>query len=222
MRVIANLDVSIFQWRLLRWYKNNGRNFPWRKRKLTRYQLIIAEALLQRTKAETVAKFYRSFVTKYPNWVSLAKARRRDIETALKPIGLHRQRSRRLKDLALEMVRRNGRLPEKREQLESIPFLGQYLTNAVMLVIFNKRLPLVDVNMSRVLERYFGKRKLADIRYDPYLQNLATRVVNSTNSMELNWAILDFAALVCKARSPLCNACALKSGCRFFRKRKSD
>lgn len=29
--------------------------------------------------------------------------------------------------------------------------------------------------MARVLERYFGPRKLADIRYDPYLQDLATR-----------------------------------------------
>ncbi len=43
--------------------------------------------------------------------------------------------------------------------------------------------PLLDVNMSRVLERYFGPRSLADIRYDPYLQNLAQRLVACDDSL---------------------------------------
>ncbi|MFM7022382.1 MAG: hypothetical protein ACKOXB_05350 [Flavobacteriales bacterium] len=79
--------------------------------------------------------------------------------------------------------------------------MGQYISNAVELVVYNKPSPLIDVNMARVLERFFGPRKMADIRYDPYLQELAYKVVNHKNAKEVNWAILDFAALVCRFQS---------------------
>ncbi len=69
--------------------------------------------------------------------------------------------------------------------------------------------------MARILERYFGPRQMADIRYDPYLQDLARQVVGKAKDPRLvNWAILDLGALVCTARNPRCNACPLKKGCR--------
>ena len=70
--------------------------------------------------------------------------------------------------------------------------------------------------MARVLERFFGPRKLADIRYDPYLQTLARRVVNTENSLQVNWAILDLGALVCKNGAPLCLQCPLRAKCEFY------
>jgi A/G-specific adenine glycosylase len=72
--------------------------------------------------------------------------------------------------------------------------------------------------MARVVERYFGPRKKADIRYDPYLQQLTTHIV-SRESNHINWAILDFGALICKPRNPLCSACPLLKDCCFGSKR---
>ena len=210
-------NIKYFQEIILSWYNEYGRHFPWRNKGLTHYQLVIAETLLQRTKAETVSKFYKQFIKDFPNWKSLAAADTLVIEKYLVPIGLYRQRSKRLKGLALEMVKRQGKLPRDREELESIPFMGQYIANAVELVIFNKSSPLVDVNMARVLERYFGERQMADIRYDPYLQELSYKIVNHQNAKEINWAILDFAALICIARNPKCPICFLKSHCNYYK-----
>jgi A/G-specific adenine glycosylase len=75
--------------------------------------------------------------------------------------------------------------------------------------------------MSRLLERYFGKRKMADIRYDPYLQKLSYKIVNHNNSKEINWAILDFAAIICKAQKPLCNECIFLKDCSYAKKLKN-
>ncbi|MBS1932346.1 MAG: hypothetical protein JST72_14795 [Bacteroidetes bacterium] len=183
---------------------------------MTQYQTIIAETLLQRTKAETVSKFYSQFTKDFPNWTSLAQADTAAIELYLKPIGLYRQRAMRLHNLAVEMVKRKGKLPRDRAELESIPFMGQYIANAVELIIYKQPSPLVDVNMSRLLERYFGKRKMADIRYDPYLQKLSYKVVNHKKTKEINWAILDFAALICSKRSPKCNICIFSRKCNYF------
>jgi len=207
--------IKYFQSHILEWYSANGRVFPWRKKGLTHYQYIVAETLLQRTKAETVAKFYPQFIKDFPNWKVLANANLEKLETYLKPVGLYKQRSKRLISLAQEMVKRKGRLPKERSELESIPFMGQYIANAVELVIFNQPSPLVDVNMARVLERFFGARKMVDIRYDPYLQNLALEVITIQNSKEINWAMLDFAAIICKARNPLCYKCPLRKYCLF-------
>jgi len=69
--------------------------------------------------------------------------------------------------------------------------------------------------MARLLERFFGERKMADIRYDPYLQTLAYWVVNVEMSKVLNWAILDFATLVCKNRNPNCKTCMLVKSCTY-------
>lgn len=208
--------MQFLQEQLLAWYKISGRRFVWRNKTLTNYQKVIAEVLLQRTKAETVAKFYDKFIAQYPNWKSLAEANVLDIEELLKPIGLYRQRSVRLQNLAKEMVKRGGRLPKDRQDLESIPFMGQYIANAVELVVFNEPSPLVDVNMARVIERFFGPRKMADIRYDPYLQDLAYKIVKHSEAKFINWAVLDFAAVICVARKPKCEVCMLRRKCKYY------
>jgi A/G-specific adenine glycosylase len=218
---IPDEKIKFFQRRLLKWYKLNGRRFYWRRKGLPNYHYVIAEVLLQRTKAETVASFYPIFIKEFPNWKSLAVANQNKIAKHLKPIGLYNQRSKRLKSLAEEMVKRNGRLPKDRNELEAIPFMGQYISNAVELVIFNQPSPLIDVNMSRVLERFFGKRNMSDIRYDPYLQTLSYWIVEHKTAKEINWAILDFAAIVCKATTPLHSHCPLRQQCIYFRNQTS-
>jgi A/G-specific adenine glycosylase len=217
MKRIPGTKIKFFQQEILAWFESNGRHrFPWRKEGLSPFEIVIAEVLLQRTKAETVEKFYEGFLLDFPAWERIANAPIEEIEERLKPVGLYRQRAKRLKDLAVQMVQIQGEFPAEREELEKIPFLGQYIVNAIELQIFQKPSPLIDVNMSRVLERFFGERKMADIRYDPYLQELSRKVVNIPNSKEISWAILDFAALICKARKPLCSICCVKNKCLYY------
>lgn len=216
---VKNVNEAViknFQEILLSWFKTNRRQFPWRKNKLTSYHVIISEILLQRTKAETVAKFLPSFIKKYPSWRKLGYASEEELEDALKPLGLHIQKANRLYKLSQAMKKRNGRFPKSRSEFEKLPMIGPYIANAYELFICDKNLPLLDVNMARVLERYFGPRKLSDIRDDPYLQDLAHKVVNIKQSKEINWAILDYAQLVCKARKPKCDICKLSLSCRYY------
>ena len=207
--------IQHFRANMLEWYRQHGRRFPWRKRSASNYNKVIAEILLQRTRAETVAQFFPIFITRYPSWPQLATANKNELITLIRPVGLWRRRSTTLINLAKEMAKRNGRFPKDREQIEALPGVGQYIANSIMLLCHNRPQPLLDTNMARVLERYFGPRKLSDIRYDPYLQCLATIVVDCPDAIVLNWAILDFAAKTCSVRFPKCSQCALASECRF-------
>lgn len=76
--------------------------------------------------------------------------------------------------------------------------------------------------MARVLERFFGPRKLVDIRYDPYLQTLSYKVVAGNDSVFTNWAVLDLASLVCKNKNPQCGICPLVNKCRYAEQLQMD
>lgn len=209
-------SVRTFRRAILQWARRRGlRNLPWRQDDATAYQRIIAEVLLQRTRAETVAGFFRRFVRRFPSWRALAQAKETELKQFLRPIGLWRRRSLSLGRLAKQMASRQGQFPKTRSEIEALPGVGQYIANAILTICHRERRPLLDVNMARVLERYFGPRRLADIRYDAYLQRLATEVVDYHDALLVNWAVLDFAALVCTARAPHCSCCPLVDECRF-------
>jgi A/G-specific adenine glycosylase len=214
---VNKIKISDFQIRIIGWYNNYGRHFPWRKKTASNYQKIISEALLQRTRAETVAAFFPAFIQAFPSWTSLASASETDLQLFLKPIGLWRRRAVSLIAFSQAMDIRRGRFPRTREEIESLPSVGQYIANAILLFCHGEPQPLLDAGMARVLERVFGERKMADIRYDPYLQKLSRSVVSCADAIIMNWAILDLAAMLCRPRSPKCPICPLQKICRYAR-----
>lgn len=214
---IARLSkrINMFRRLLLVWFRREGRFFPWRASNASSYVSVISEVLLQRTRAETVANFFPSFVHRFPGWAPLAAASSGELRAFLKPIGLWRRRATSLRLLASELQARQGRFPLSRAEIESLPGIGQYIASAIMLFCHGDRQPLLDANMARVLERCFGARKLADIRYDPWLQALSKRIVAHQQAKQINWAILDLAAKICTIKQPQCTICPVRSCCRY-------
>jgi A/G-specific adenine glycosylase len=208
--------ITWFQQRVLGWYEQNGRTFWWRRKGVRSFDLVIAETLLQRTQADVVAKHIRRFLRYFGSWSTLAQSPLRKVQQAVRPLGLWRRRAITLRSLAWAVVQNHGRLPDNREMLEKMPGIGQYIASAILTYWHDQREPLIDVNMARVLERFFGPRKLADIRCDPYLQTLARQAVDPRRPREYNWAVLDFAALVCTTKKPKCHKCTLRNRCLFF------
>jgi A/G-specific adenine glycosylase len=209
--------IADFQRLIVDWYKINCRHFPWRKRSASNYHKIIVEVLLQRTRAETVSAFFPAFIHSFPSWTSLASATESDLQQFLKPIGLWKRRAISIIAFSKVMTKRGGRFPRRREEIESLPSVGQYIANAILLFCHGETQPLLDAGMARVLERVFGERKMADIRYDPYLQKLSRSVVSCADAIIMNWAILDLAAMLCRTRSPKCPICPLQKICRYAR-----
>jgi A/G-specific adenine glycosylase len=118
------------------------------------------------------------------------------------------------------MTQRRGRFPQNRLEIETLPGVGQYVANAIVMFAHGGHEPLLDSGAARVLERHFGPRTRADIRYDPYLQRLAKLIVQSRKAPRLNWALLDLAATVCRIRAPLCAECPLSLTCVDYAARR--
>ncbi len=208
--------IALFQSKILEWFQENRRDFPWRRVDASNYELIISEVLLQRTKAEYVANFYPTFMAKYPDWETLGAATEASLIAILSAIGLQNQKGKQLYALAQEMKERKGILPTEKNVVMEMPLMGMYTANAFELLILKTPSPLLDVNMSRLLGRIFDKRGKVSLRHDRVLQELSGLVVDHDRSKEINWAILDYAALICKAHKPKCHDCIFREDCIYF------
>jgi A/G-specific adenine glycosylase len=214
----ATAAVERIPWlrrRLLSWFEQSGRSFPWREPGRTPYEVVVAEILLQRTTAAGVARSYPGFIELYPSWAALAQAPPGDLEHALRPLGLWRHKARALGHLAQSIEEHGGVLPRSRAELERLPGIGPYTASAVLAIVYGRAEPLLDVNMTRLLGRFLGPIELAGTNPKRSLGACALLLVSGRRSLRVNWAVLDFGALVCRARRPLCSECPLRARCRY-------
>lgn len=127
---------------------------------LSPYELAVAEILLQRTTAAGVARAFPGLIALYPTWEAMAGTSLENLQEALRPLGLWRQKAQALLHLSNIVEKQGGELPCSRRDLERLPGIGPYTASAVMAAVYGLHEPLVDVNMARVLGRFFGSGSL--------------------------------------------------------------
>ena len=213
---IDNKKIDFLTKNIRAWFKEHGRNYPWRSDNLTDYEVTLSEVLLQRTRADTILHYYPKFLQMYPNWLSLSQTTKDNLQEVLQPIGLSNNKASALIGLSRAVVERGSKMPPNRKELEALPGIGHYTASAVLSICHGAREPLLDSNMARLLQRYYGIPRCSDIRHDSTLQNLARESLPRRRIKQFNWAILDFAAIVCKPQKPRCADCILQRKCVYF------
>ncbi len=201
--------------KLLAWGRANYRAFTWRAAGATAYEVAVAEVLLRRTTATAAARLYPSFISKFPDWPSLAAAPEKRLARAIKIVGLSNQRARDLKSLAIAVVRNGGQLPDSLDALLTLPGLGPYSARAVLSIAFGNRAAIVDSNVARVLSRLASPA--LDSASPKQLQIVADALVAPRAHRAFNLALLDLAAAVCRYGRPRCDRCPLTAHCAFFK-----
>ncbi len=196
--------------RLLRWYRRSGRSLPWR-RTTDPYRILVSEVMLQQTQVQRVIPKYREFLRRYPSIEDLAGAHVQDVREVWYPLG-YNIRPVRLWQIANEVVRHNnGRLPAAREDLLALKGIGPYTAGAVLAFAYGRRVPVLETNVRRVLQRVFFSRTMPD----GALWRLAGRLL-PRRAYDFNQALMDFGATVCTARRPQCADCPMRDFCRSY------
>jgi A/G-specific adenine glycosylase len=214
-------DLRYFHRVILKWYRKNGRGFAWRSSD-DPYRILLAEILLQRTQASQVENNYRRILSQFPTLRSIHYATEDDLRRAFEPLGLAK-RVPQVKQLADRIMRAyGGRVPRTVDELRTLPGIGQYIANATVCFAFGTQTPIVDVNVIRVYERFFGiASDRQRPRDDPELWRFAGDALPRRRAAEYNRALIDFASLVCKPRTPLCSECPIHRQCQDWRTREA-
>ncbi len=196
------------------WYNEHGRDFPWRHTR-NPYKIMIAEFMLHRTKAQQVVPVYLEFIKKYPDIRSLASANAEHIKKVTEHLGLH-WRSRHFVDAAKYIIERlDGRLPDNYDDLREIPGVGEYIAGAILTICFNKPVPVVDSNIARFINRFYGLRLEGELRRKKEIIKKASELFHHNEPGKLLFALVDFTALICQPGQPKCERCPLRSSCKF-------
>lgn len=198
---------------VLQWYGEQARDLPWRREPRTPYRVLIAEAMLQQTRAQTVAPRYEAFLQRFPDLGSLAAASLDEVLRSWEGLGYY-ARARNLHRLAQELVASGAALPSERAALLRLPGVGPYVASALRSFAFGIADPPLDANLRRIALRFGG------VPGDPLdavsaraAQGLLQAWFIQAPPKALGDALMDLGAGVCTARRPACAACPLQEGC---------
>ena len=213
--IMQNIPFDIIRRSLIDWWKSNKRSYPWRNTR-NPYKILVAEVLLHRTQANQVVPVYQSFIKRFPTIKSLAISDENEILKILYPIGLH-WRSKLLYSMAKEIVlKHNGRIPEDFDALISLPGISHYIASALRCFAFGYPDVLLDTNTVRVTGRITGLKVTDSSRRSKQFRLVLEKFIDIQHPSEFNWALIDFAALICKSRSPIHAKCPIKDNCAYY------
>ena len=201
---------------LLDWFRTRARDLPWRSEPRDPYLVLVSEIMLQQTQVDRVVPRFASFVGRFPTFAALAAATQDEVLTAWSGLGYYR-RARNLHRLAHEVAAGAGCLPTEASDLERLPGIGPYTAAAVASLAFGKATPVLDGNVMRV-----GARVLA-MENDPRLadgrRRLETWIVGLMEGVppgQVNEALMELGAVVCRPADPDCAVCPLREGCGAY------
>ena len=190
---------------LINWGKHNEQPFPWRDESCSRYHSLIAEILLQRTRAEQVVDVFLEFTRVFPDAEATSNSPLADIERIVYPVGLTYRALTIHNFSKLVCKHYNGQPPNEYDELLGLPRIGQYAASAFLSFSLGKRAVILDVNTRRLYYRFFNP-EFADRPKSAVFTELGDLLTPKGNSRIFNYAFLDVSRTICK-KSPLHDCC---------------
>lgn len=214
---IPDSKIKFFTQKLLEWFHGNARDFSWRK-ETDPYKILLAEIMLQRTKAAQVNPVYNEFVTEFNNIDLLNNINVNCIAKHIKKLGLL-WRSEKLIEMTKYIIEHyHGKIPQAKKDLLQIPGVGEYIADALMVFAFNEKKTVVDSNVIRVTSRFFGLDLKGEVRRNKKFYEfcqLLSKDLQQNEIKNFNWGLIDFSFLICKP-IPKCRSCPLSKKCNFY------
>lgn len=213
--------MESFALTLLEWFRENGRELPWRQTH-DPYSVWLSEIILQQTQVKQGWDYWERFMRRWPTVEALAEATEDEVLREWQGLGYY-SRARNLHHAARQIVAL-GHFPDTIEEIKQLKGVGDYTAAAIGSIAFGLPAAVVDGNVYRVLSRYFGidtpinttegKKLFAALAQEQLLPALNRE---GQGAGLYNQAIMDFGAIQCTPQSPRCDDCPLMETCAAFR-----
>ena len=180
------------------------------------YELVIAVMLSAQTTDKSVNAVTPILFSKYPSLEDLNNAPLIDIEEILKPIGLYKNKAKNLKGIVKDLMERfNGNVPSNKDELMTLPGVGNKTAGVIRAEIF--RIPdlPVDTHILRISKRLnIAKKEDEPIDVERKLKKL----IPEERWIKSHHQLIHFGRYFCTARNPQCENCKISDMCINNRK----
>lgn len=176
------------------------------------YELIVAVVLSAQTTDEAVNKATPALFERYPTVQDLAVGDVNEIAGYLKSIGLYRNKSRMIHELAISIVNDfGGEVPDTMKKLTSLAGVGRKTANVVLSVWFDIPAFAVDTHVERISKR-LGLAKFGDSV--EAVEKKLKRKIDRSRWNDGHHLFIFFGRYHCIARNPKCENCPFVSFCK--------
>ena len=226
--------MNSFSNTILSWFRENGRELPWRETK-NPYAIWLSEIILQQTRIAQGWEYWERFMAQYPTVEDLAAAHEDEVLKLWQGLGYY-SRARNLHAAAKQIVAL-GHFPDTLEGIKQLKGVGDYTAAAIGSFAFDIPAAVVDGNVYRVLARYFGidtpinstqgKKEFAALAQSLLPSSKASDFLSLSSASDslsssspvaaYNQAMMDFGAIQCTPQSPKCLLCPLAETCEAMR-----
>lgn len=202
-----------FQQEIIRWYLSNKRSLPWRDTQ-DPYVIWLSEIILQQTRVEQGLPYFNRFLEAYPAVADFAAATETEILKLWQGLGYY-SRGRNMLFTARQIMELHaGVFPVSYADLIRLKGIGEYTAAAISSFSSGEAKAVLDGNVFRVLSRYFGiSTPINSTAGKKQFSELAQSMIHTEDPALYNQAIMEFGALQCKPKSPLCPNCPLQLSC---------
>jgi endonuclease-3 len=183
------------------------------------YVVLTATILSHRTKDEITEKVVIDFIKKYPNVNELAKADIKELENVIKKVGFYKNKAKTLIKLAKVLVEKyNGKIPDDINELLSLPGVGRKTANCVLVYAYKKPAIPVDTHVHRIMNRL----GIVETKTPEETEFALMEKIDKKYWLDINETFIRFGKSICKPIKPLCNICALKTICKYYKELPKD
>ena len=203
---------------LLEWFRENGRDLPWRQTR-DPYAIWLSEIILQQTQVKQGWEYWERFMHHWPTVEALAKVTEDEVLREWQGLGYY-SRARNLHYAAKQIVAL-GHFPDTLAEIKQLKGVGDYTAAAIGSIAFGLPAAVVDGNVYRVLARHFGiDTPINTTEGKKTFAAMAQELLPPKEASAYNQAIMDFGAIQCTPQSPHCDSCPLMESCIAFRERR--
>ena len=175
------------------------------------YELVIAVMLSAQTTDKSVNAVTPILFNKYPSLEELNNAPLNDVEEILKPIGLYKNKAKNLKGIVKDLLERfNGQVPSNKDELMTLPGVGNKTAGVIRAEIFQIPDLPVDTHILRISKRLnLAKKEDEPIDVERKLKKL----IPENRWIKSHHQLIHFGRYFCTARNPQCENCKISDMC---------
>ena len=181
------------------------------------YELLIAVMLSAQTTDKRVNMVTDILFKKFDTIEKLSRASEAEIIEIIRPIGTFNKKAKNIINISkLLLTEKQGKVPNDRQYLESLPGVGRKTANVVLSNLFGVPCIAVDTHVSRVSKRL----GISDIDDSPYVvEKKLNNIFCLSDLSKLHHQFVLFGRYNCTARKPKCDNCKLKDICTYINKK---
>ena len=208
-------ENAAFSLTILDWFRENGRELPWRETK-DPYAIWLSEIILQQTQVKQGWAYWERFMRRWPTVDALAAASEDEVLREWQGLGYY-SRARNL-HYAAKQITALGHFPDTFDEIKKLKGIGDYTAAAIGSIAFGLPTAVVDGNVYRVLSRHYGiKTPINTTEGKKEFTALAQSLLPPSEASAFNQAMMDFGATVCTPKGAHCESCPLAESCEALR-----